>query len=285
MPRSSSYSLPSSPGSDRAPGRAPGRTHVMGILNVTPDSFSDGGEFAAADRAFAHAKIMIEEGADILDVGGESTRPGGAPVSLEEEWSRLAPVLEPVVELGVPVSVDTYKAEIARRACAAGVAIINDIWGLQKDPAMPDAAAETGAHVIMMHNRLETDAGIDIMADIDRWFDRSMELADKAGIPKEKQILDPGFGFGKTMDQNYLVLNRLDQLKKHGLPILAGASRKRMIGAVLNVEPKDRLYGSLAVHLIAAQKGAAILRVHDVRPHADAVRILQATLTETVQRD
>lgn len=276
MPKPSSYRLPDYPG--------PGRAHVMGILNVTPDSFSDGGRFDATDQALKHAKEMIAEGADILDVGGESTRPGSAPVSLEDEWARLAPILEPVSEFGVPVSIDTYKAEIAKRACAAGAVIINDVWGLQKDPAMPDAAAKTGAHVIMMHNRLEADGSIDIIADIDRWFERSMELADKAGIPREKQILDPGFGFGKTMDQNYQILNRLNQLAKHGLPILAGASRKRMIGAVLNVETDDRLYGSLAVHLMAAEKGAAILRVHDVRPHADAVRILQATQTETVSR-
>jgi dihydropteroate synthase len=275
MPKCSGYKVPS----------ASERAQVMGILNVTPDSFSDGGLHLAAERAVAHARAMYAESADILDIGGESTRPGSEPVSLENEWSRIALVLEQVVELGLPVSIDTYKAEIARRACAAGALIINDVWGLQKDPAMPDTAAETGAHVIMMHNRTEADASIDIMADIDRWFERSMELADRAGIPKDKQILDPGFGFGKTMDQNYLILNRLGQLKKHGLPILAGASRKRMIGAVLDVPTEDRLYGSLAVHMIAVQKGASIVRAHDVRPHADAVRILQATLSESANRN
>ena len=248
MPSCSGYKVPST--SERA--------QVMGILNVTPDSFSDGGRHFAAERAIEHAQAMKAEGADILDIGGESTRPGSEPVSLEDEWSRIAPILEQVAGLGLPVSIDTYKAEIARRACAAGALIINDVWGLQKDPAMPDAAAETGAHVIMMHNRTEADGSIDIMADIDRWFERSMELADRAGIPREKQILDPGFGFGKTMDQNFQILNRLDRLKKHGLPILAGASRKRMIGAVLDVPTEDRLYGSLAVHLIAVQKGASI---------------------------
>ncbi|WP_346892426.1 dihydropteroate synthase [uncultured Roseibium sp.] len=275
MPRCSGYKVPS----------ASERAQVMGILNVTPDSFSDGGLHYAAEQAVAHARTMKADGADILDIGGESTRPGSEPVSLDDEWSRIAYVLEQIVELGLPVSIDTYKAEVARRACAAGALIINDVWGLQKDPAMPDAAAETGAHVIMMHNRTKADASIDIMADIDRWFERSMELADRAGIPKDKQILDPGFGFGKTMDQNYVILNRLDQLKKHGLPILAGASRKRMIGAVLDVPTEDRLYGSLAVHLIAVQKGATIVRAHDVRPHADAVRILQATLNESANRN
>ncbi|WP_417687746.1 dihydropteroate synthase [Roseibium sp.] len=273
MPRAASYRLPS-PDS---------RPHVMGILNVTPDSFSDGGRFNAVHAAVAHARQMISEGADILDIGGESTRPGSTPVTLDDEWSRLAPMLEPVADLGTPVSIDTYKAEVARRACAAGAIIINDVWGLQRDPAMPDAAAETGAHVIMMHNREAADPDIDILADIDRWFERSMELAEKAGIPREKQILDPGFGFGKTIDQNFQILNRFETLKKHGLPVLAGASRKRMIGAVLSVETDDRLYGSLSVHLLAMQKGAAIVRVHDVRPHVDAARILAAMVAEHVQ--
>ncbi|MBD8891584.1 dihydropteroate synthase [Labrenzia suaedae] len=254
----------------------------MGILNVTPDSFSDGGRHDDAEGALAHARLMIAEGADIIDIGAESTRPGSAPVSQQQEWDRLRSIIEPVAALGVPVSIDTYKAETARLACAAGAVIINDVWGLQKDPAMPEIAADTGAYVVMMHNRMEADTSIDIMSDIDRWFERSMELADKAGIPREKQILDPGFGFGKTMDQNFLVLNRLQELSKHGLPILAGASRKRMIGAVLNVETGERLFGSLAVHLIAMQKGADIVRVHDVRAHADAARILAATRAEKV---
>ncbi|MEP4030816.1 dihydropteroate synthase [Roseibium polysiphoniae] len=272
MSRAAIYHLPDLVGA--------GRPHVMGILNVTPDSFSDGGRHNAVDQAVAHARQMIDEGADIVDIGGESTRPGSAPVSLEDEWARIAQVLAPVADLGVPVSIDTYKAEIARRACAEGAVIINDVWGLQKDPAMPDAAAATGAHVVMMHNRDAADPQIDILADIDRSFERSMALADKAGIPCEKQILDPGFGFGKTIDQNFQILNRFESLLKHGLPVLAGASRKRMIGAVLNVETDERLFGSMAVHLLAMQKGAAIVRVHDVRPHADAARILEATLKE-----
>lgn len=276
MPIARHYQLPDLP--------ATSRPHVMGILNVTPDSFSDGGMHAAADTAIAHAGTMVSEGADILDIGGESTRPGAEPVSLDDEWARIAPVLEPITELGAPVSIDTYKADIARRACAAGAVIINDVWGLQRDPAMPDTAAETGAHVIMMHNRAKADSDINILEDIDRWFERSMELARKAGIPAAKQILDPGFGFGKTTDQNFQILNQLEKLQKHGLPILAGASRKRMIGAVLHVETDERLFGSLAAHLIAAQKGAAILRVHDVRPHADAVQILSATRNEYAGR-
>ncbi|MEM5583628.1 dihydropteroate synthase [Roseibium sp. AS2] len=256
------------------------RPHVMGILNVTPDSFSDGGRHAVAETAIAHAKAMIAQGADILDVGGESTRPGSDPVSLDVEWSRLDPILDKVIALGTPVSIDTYKAEIARRACAAGAVIVNDVWGLQKDPAMADTVAEAGVHVVMMHNRPQADAGLDILADIDRFFETSMQLAERAGIAKDKQILDPGFGFGKTIDQNFIVLNRFETLKKHGLPLLAGASRKRMIGAVLQAETADRLYGSMAVHMTAMLKGASIVRAHDVGPHADCVRMLEATLLE-----
>ncbi|MCV0429345.1 MAG: dihydropteroate synthase [Roseibium sp.] len=257
-----------------------GRPHVMGILNVTPDSFSDGGRHNVAEAALAHARVMINEGADILDVGAESTRPGSSPVSQDDEWKRLAPVLEPVAELGVPVSIDTYKAEIAKRACQAGAVIVNDVWGLQKDPGMADAVAEAGVHVVMMHNRHEADGSLDILSDIDRFFETSLTLADKAGIAREKQILDPGFGFGKTIDQNFVILNRFETLKKHGLPVLAGASRKRMIGAVLNVETDERLYGSLAVHMTALLKGAAIVRAHDVGPHVDCVRMLEATHLE-----
>ncbi|MBN9674058.1 dihydropteroate synthase [Roseibium aggregatum] len=258
------------------------RPHVMGILNVTPDSFSDGGRFNAADAALAHARTMIADGADILDIGGESTRPGSEPVALDEEWARLDPVLDDVIDLGVPVSIDTYKAEIARRACAAGAVIVNDVWGLQKDPAMAGVVADAGVHVVMMHNRLDVDADLDILSDIDRFFETSMRLADDAGIAKDRQILDPGFGFGKTLDQNFRILNRFDTLKKHGLPLLAGASRKRMVGAIVDGTAGDRLHGSLAAHLIALFKGAVVVRTHDVGPHADSVRMLEATLLERV---
>lgn len=274
MPACTAYELPGS--------MPPGRAHVMGILNVTPDSFSDGGRHDTGQAALDHARRMIAEGADILDIGGESTRPGAPVVSPEDEWARLAPVLPAVCALGVPVSIDTYKAEIARRACAAGAVIVNDVWGLQKDPEMADAVAEAGVHVVMMHNRLETDPHLDVMSDIHRFFERSMELADRAGIARERQILDPGYGFGKTMDQNFVILNRQDDLGRHGLPILAGASRKRMIGAALDAEVGDRLFGSLAFHLLAVERGAAIVRVHDVKPHADAVRIQAAMRRERI---
>jgi len=253
---------------------------VMGILNVTPDSFSDGGRFLAREDALASARKMAAHGADVIDIGGESTRPGATPVPLDEEWRRLSPVLDEVVALGLPVSIDTYKAEIACRACAAGAVIVNDVWGLQKDPAMADTVAEAGAAAIMMHNRAAADPQIDILADIDRFFEHSMERAARAGIPRERLMLDPGIGFGKTLDQNYLILNRLESLHKHGLPLLVGASRKRLIGAVLRVETDDRLYGSLAAHTIAMMKGAAMVRVHNVQPHADAARIVSATRRE-----
>ena len=267
------YQLPGSDGE-------PFRPHVMGILNVTPDSFSDGGKFDVLPAALAHAKQMISDGADILDIGGESTRPNSVPVDLETEWSRLAPVLEPVAGLGIPVSIDTYKAEIARRACALGAVIVNDVWGLQKDPCMADTVAELGVPVVMMHNRLTTDPVIDILDDIDRFFEKSMQLAERAGIARDKQILDPGFGFGKDVAQNFTILNRFETLHKHGLPLLAGASRKRMVAAALGSPEKDRLDGSVAVHLIAIQKGAVIVRAHDVGPHADCARIVAATRNE-----
>ncbi len=270
MAKAAGYKLPTS------------RAHVMGILNVTPDSFSDGGRHSEEQAALSHARAMIAAKADILDIGAESTRPGSKPVGLEDEWARLAPVLEPVCDLGTPVSIDTYKAEIARRACRAGAVIVNDVWGLQKDPEMADAVAEAGVHVVMMHNREKADGGIDILSDIDRFFETSLSLAERAGIPADQQILDPGFGFGKTVDQNFVILNRFDTLQRYGRPILAGASRKRMIGAVLDVETDERLYGSLAVHLTALLKGAAIVRAHDVGPHADCVRMLEATHLERI---
>ena len=255
---------------------------VMGILNVTPDSFSDGGRFVAHDNAMANVRRMIGDRADVIDVGGESTRPGATPVGEDEEWRRLEPVLADVVAAGTPVSIDTYKSRIARRACAAGAVIVNDVWGLQKDAQMADVVAEAGAGVIMMHNRDAADGSIDILDDIDRFFSRSMEIADRAGIPRDRQMLDPGIGFGKTIDQNYLILNRLERLHKHGLPLLVGASRKRLIGAVLEVDAEERLFGSMALHMAAMMKGAAMIRVHDVRAHADAARIAAAIRREGI---
>ncbi|MEA2757846.1 MAG: dihydropteroate synthase, partial [Methylobacteriaceae bacterium] len=175
------------------------RKTLMGILNVTPDSFSDGGRFNAPDRALQQAKKLVSEGADIVDVGAESTRPGHTPISAEDEWARLAPLLEPLLErVDAPFSIDTYKAATARRATELGIVVVNDVWGLQHDAAMADTVAEAGAALVVMHNRTETDPAIDIVADLRRFFDHSLYLAQRAGIPRERIILDPGIGFGKT---------------------------------------------------------------------------------------
>jgi dihydropteroate synthase len=248
---------------------------VMGILNVTPDSFSDGGQFLAPDLALAQARRMIAEGADILDVGAESTRPYGSatPVSADEELARLQPVLAQVVALGIPVSIDTMKARVAEWALGQGAAIVNDVWGLQRDPDMARVVAAHGAPVIVMHNRDSADPAIDIMADLAAFFSRSLDIAARAGIPTAHVVLDPGIGFGKTAEQSMTALARLDELRHFGCAILVGASRKRFISTVTPSEPQQRLGGSLAAHLIAAQGGAQIIRAHDVAETVQALRV------------
>ncbi|MDB5655189.1 MAG: dihydropteroate synthase [Tardiphaga sp.] len=247
---------------------------VMGILNVTPDSFSDGGQFDAPQRALAQARRMIAEGADILDVGAESTRPYGAtPVTAEEEWQRLAPLLADVVALGVPVSIDSMKAAVVARALAAGVMIANDIWGLQRDPEMARVVADFDAPVVVMHNRDTVDAGIDIVADMKSFFARSLDIAARAGIATQNLVLDPGIGFGKTPQQSMIALARLRELESFGLPILVGASRKKFISTVVPSEPLQRLGGSIAAHLLAVQCGATIIRAHDVAETVQALRV------------
>ncbi|PTW63091.1 dihydropteroate synthase [Breoghania corrubedonensis] len=259
------------------------RTLVMGILNVTPDSFSDGGLHCGADAAEAHARLMLAQGADIIDVGGESTRPGAEPISADAEMIRLLPVLAAVRSLGCAISIDTYKADVAAAALGAGAHAINDIWGLQGDPDMAMVAEQTGAPVIVMHNRETVDPAIDIMADMRAFFLRSLEIAAAAGIGREKIILDPGIGFGKTPQQNLIALNRLGALKAHfDLPVLVGASRKRIIGALTGREAHDRGAGSLGAHLAAVAHGADIVRVHDVELHVDAVRVADAIRRESL---
>jgi len=257
---------------------ARGRPLVMGVLNVTPDSFSDGGLFYGPAEASERARRMLAEGADIIDVGAESTRPyGGArPVSAEEEWRRLQQVLPAVLELGVPVSVDTMKAAIATRALALGAAIVNDVWGLQRDPGMADAVAGHGAGVVIMHNRETVEPAIDIVADIEAFFARSLKLADRAGIARDRIVLDPGIGFGKTAEQSVAVLSRLDRLKALGLPLLVGLSRKRFIASISPSEPDQRLGGSIAGNVLAVLSGAAIVRVHDVAETIQALRVVAA---------
>ena len=251
---------------------------VMGILNVTPDSFSDGGRFAAPDRAIAQAKSMIAAGAEIIDIGAESTRPykGAEPVTAAEELARLRPVLPAIVALGVPVSIDSMKAEVAAYALDQGAQIANDVWGLQRDPAMAAIVAVHGAPVVVMHNRVTVDPDIDIIEDMLRFFAHSLEIAAKAGIAAGNIVLDPGIGFGKTPQQSMTALARLDQLARFGLPLLVGASRKRFISTVVESEPRERLGGSIAAHLMAAQRGAAIIRAHDVAETVQAVRVAAA---------
>ena len=252
-----------------------GRPLVMGILNVTPDSFSDGGQFLDAGAAIAHATKMVQQGADILDIGAESTRPygGAVPVSADDERARLTPVLQKVVKFGLPVSIDTIKPSIAAWALDQGAVIVNDVWGLQHDPDMALLVAKRGVSVIVMHNRDAADDRIDIVADVMAFFARSLEIAARAGIARERIVLDPGIGFGKTPKQSVVCLARLAEFKCFDLPLLVGASRKRFISTVTPSAPDERIGGSIAAHLLAVQKGAAIVRAHDVAETVQALRV------------
>ena len=249
----------------------------MGVLNITPDSFSDGGRFVEPERAWAQARRMVAEGADLIDIGAESTRPYGAePVTAEEELNRLRPILAEVVSLGVPVSIDSMKPAVVAWALDAGAAIANDVWGLQREPAMARLLAARDTPVIVMHNRDRVDAEIDIMKDIAAFFARSLEVAAKAGISSGNVVLDPGIGFGKTAEQSMTVLARLSEFRVFGLPLLVGASRKRFISTVTPSQPQQRLGGSIAAHLAAAKGGARIIRTHDVWETLQALRVAAA---------
>jgi len=253
------------------------RPLIMGILNVTPDSFSDGGAHDSLTQALGHAAQMKEDGADILDIGGESTRPGGNPVSLEDEWAR---VQEPIARLAdpdaLPLSIDTYKAEIARRAAEAGAVLVNDVWGMTKDEGMADAVAETESLVCITYNRGETDNDIDLREDMTEFFGRAFDMADRAGIPRAHVLLDPGVGFAKTYDQNFGVLAHLDVLVDTDCPVLVGVSRKSFIGRLTGKPVDERLVGTLAAGLDSVYRGATILRVHDVAAHREALDMFQA---------
>jgi dihydropteroate synthase len=249
----------------------------MGVLNVTPDSFSDGGQFMTPESALAQAGRMIAAGADIIDIGAESTRPYGAePVSAEQELQRLRPVLDAVVALGTPVSIDSMKSAVVAWALGAGAKIANDVWGLQRDPGMAKVIAEHKATVIVMHNRDRVDPAIDIIRDIEAFFARSLDIAARSGIPGNHIVLDPGIGFGKTPEQSMTALARLDELREFGLPLLVGASRKRFISTITPSEPHQRLGGSIAAHVLAARKGARIVRTHDVAETVQAMRVAAA---------
>jgi dihydropteroate synthase len=257
---------------------AKARPLVMGILNVTPDSFSDGGQFLDPKVAIAHAGRLAGEGADILDLGAESTRPygGAVHVPLDEERQRLEPVLPAIVALGVPVSIDTLKAAIAAWALEKGASIVNDVWGLQRDPDMARVVAQHGAPIVIMHNREAADPAIDIIKDVNEYFSRSLEIAWGAGIHRHRIVLDPGIGFGKTSEQSLACIARLHEFAGFGLPLLVGASRKRFINSIAPSEPMQRLGGSLAAHLLAVEHGAAIVRVHDVAPTIQALAVAAA---------
>ena len=272
------------------PNRAPlrlGRTPlVMGILNVTPDSFSDGGQHDLLDNALAHACQMITEGADIIDVGGESTRPGSSPVGVQEELDRVMPVIDALVAAGieVPLSIDTYKPLVADQAIQAGASIINDVHGLQGAPQMADIAALHQVPVIAMHWQKDRDQTVPLLEDINRYFEVSIARAEQAGISHDRLVLDPGFGFGKTMAQNYELLGNLGKVRSESVqnafiyPILVGTSRKSMIGKLLANEPEERLAGTIATSVLGYINGGHIFRVHDVRANKDALRVAQATL-------
>jgi len=261
-----------------AKAQPPARPLVMGVLNVTPDSFSDGGRFVQPPAAIEHGRRLAAEGADIIDIGAESTRPYGGmrPVELDDERARLAPILPAVATIGIPVSIDTRKAGIAAWALEAGASIVNDVWGLQRDPDMARVVAEHGAPIVIMHNRDTVDAAVDIIADVTEFFSRSLEIAWSAGISHDRIVLDPGIGFGKTPEQSMACIAKLHEWRGFDLPLLVGASRKRFINAIVPSAPTERLGGSLAAHLYAAENGAAIIRAHDVGPTVQALAVAAA---------
>ena len=259
--------------------------HIMGILNVTPDSFSDGGQHNSLVEAVKHANAMINAGATIIDIGGESTRPGAVDVSVDEELSRVIPVVEAIAQrFEIWISVDTSEPEVIRESARVGAHIINDIRSLQ-EPGALEAAAETGLPVCLMHmqgepkNMQHAPQYDNVFADVNRFFIDQITRCEAAGIAKEKLLLDPGFGFGKNLTHNYQLLARLSELHHFGLPLLVGMSRKSMVGQLLNVGPDQRLSGSLACAVIAAMQGANIIRVHDVKESVEAMRVVEATLS------
>lgn len=251
-------------------------TYIMGILNVTPDSFSDGGKYNTWDKALFRAQEMVQEGADILDIGGESTRPGHIQISEEEEISRTAPLIRRLrEEFDIPLSIDTYKTAVAREALAAGADLVNDIWGLKYEPGLGELIAESGAACCLMHNRREP-AKENLMEEIKADLRETLSLAQKAGICKERILLDPGIGFGKTYQQNLETLYFLEQLQELGYPLLLGASRKSVVGLTLDLPVQERLEGTLVTTVLGVLKGCAFIRVHDIKENVRAVQMARA---------
>lgn len=255
-----------------------GRTYIMGILNVTPDSFSDGGRWNDRDKALYHVEEMLKDGMDILDIGGESTRPGYTQLTDEEEIARVVPVIEAVKRrFDVPVSLDTYKGAVAAAGIAAGVDLLNDIWGLKYDDTMAAVIAKSGISCCLMHNRKEA-VYTDFMQDVAADLAESLHLAEAAGIRQEQIILDPGVGFGKTYEQNLQVINSLEELKVLGCPLLLGTSRKSVIGLTLDLPVAERMEGTLATTVMAVMKGCMFVRVHDVKENARAIKMTEAIM-------
>ncbi len=252
---------------------------VMGILNATPDSFSDGGDHNLAKDAIAQAKRMIAEGADIIDVGGESTRPGAEEVGAQAELDRVMPVLDALSEsqISAPVSIDTYKAIVGHQAIQAGAKIINDVYGFQRDPELADVAAHYNMPSILMHWDRERDTDKDIITEMNRYFEKSIQIAEDAGLSRAQIVLDPGFGFAKSYEENFELLNRLNELHEFGLPLLVGFSRKSALGKLLGNEPKERVAATTATTVLAYQQGTHIFRVHDVRENYDVLQVAKAT--------
>ena len=254
------------------------QTYVMGILNVTPDSFSDGGRYNRMDAALFHAEEMIKEGADLIDVGGESTRPGYTVIPDQEETERVAPVIEALTgRFDVPVSVDTYQSRVAEAAVAAGASLINDIWGLKADPDMASVAARTGAACCLMHNRKEANYQ-DFRKELISDLQECVELARSAGIPDDRIILDPGVGFGKTYEMNLQAIAHLEEVRAMGFPVLLGTSRKSVIGRTLDLPADQRLEGTLVTTVLGVQQGCAFIRVHDVKENKRAVQMTKAIM-------
>lgn len=255
-----------------------GRTLIMGILNMTPDSFSDGGRYNAVDTALERACQLVQDGADIIDIGGESTRPGYEQIPVEEEIERVIPIIERLAkEVDVPISIDTYKAEVARAALKAGAHIINDIWGAKADPDMAMVAAETGAPIILMHNRKEKPYENFIRDALNDLYE-SIQITKKAGVKDSQIILDPGIGFAKNLQENLLMMRNLHLIASLGYPVLLGTSRKSMIGNTLKLPVEERIEGTIASVCLGIQQGCQIMRVHDVKENARAARMMDAML-------
>lgn len=266
------------------------RTHIMGVLNVTPDSFSDGGRHADAERALTHAREMAAAGADIIDIGGESTRPGAAPVAEEEELRRIIPLIERLsAELAIPVSVDTYKSSVAKKAIEAGAGIVNDISGLRFSPDMADVVAGSGAAVVIMHikgtprDMQQNPVYDDVVGEVMAYLEEGIELAARAGVDREKIFIDPGIGFGKTLQHNLALLDRLDEFQALGRPIVLGTSRKKFIGTVLDIpSPEQRVDGTAATVAIGIERGARVVRVHDVARMAQVAKMTDAIVKSKI---